>query len=290
MNDPALAKVEGFELMPVEPPDVHASRVDLHEALVTALEHRPEISMVAKEIRAASVRENVAKSELIPALDLVLGAYVSGLQGRGDIAGSLGDQFAVGRPTYTAGLVFDSPWCNRTARARFEQRRLEVRRMANQLETTTAEVRADVETAVREVETTHREMISKYHAMEADRAEIDYLTSRWKQLPREGQAAGVVLDDLLEAQERLAVSEHGFATALVAHQLAKVQVRWATGSLLLDHGIRLEELNVDCLPQLQLAQPQSPTTAAAPPERDARRTIALPPVNAARTTRLPAVR
>ena len=78
--------------------------------------NRPEIDQVTREIRAASVRLDVSANELMPVLNLILSSYVSGLEGDADIGGAWEDQFATGRPTYSAGLLFEYPLGNRRRR------------------------------------------------------------------------------------------------------------------------------------------------------------------------------
>jgi hypothetical protein len=154
------------------------------------------------------------------------------LEGDADIGGAWGDQFATGRPTYSTGLLFEYPLGNRYAQARLKKRRLELRQLTNQLEVTTAGVRLEVETAVREIATTHREMRSHYHAITGSEAEIEYLERRWRLLPGDQQVAGIVLDDLLNAQERLGRAEGSYAAALAAYNIALVQLKRAVGVLL----------------------------------------------------------
>ena len=231
VGDPSLNTSLGRELIPIETPQEQLATVDLSESLVTAVQYRPEINQVAHEIKAASVRLNVSKHELMPVLNFVLASYVSGLQGDVDIAEAFGDQFATGRPTYSAGLLFEYPLGNRAAEARLKKRQLELRQITNQLELTTANVRLEVETAVREIETAHREMISHAHAIVGGEAEIEYLTNRWRLLPGDQQTAGLVLDDLLNAQERLSRSEASYAMPMVGYNLAFVQWKRATGIL-----------------------------------------------------------
>jgi hypothetical protein len=128
--------------------------------------------------------------------------------------------------------LLEYPFGNRAAEARLKRRRLELRQLTNQLEATTANVRLEVETAVREVTTAHREMISHYHAILGGEAEIEHLERRWRLLPGDQPAAGIVLDDLLNAQERLARAEASYADTLVAYNVALVQLKRATGVLL----------------------------------------------------------
>ena len=107
---------------------------------------------------------------------------------------------STGQPSYSTGFATEVPLGNRAANARFEQRRLELRQAIDQLQVATANVRAEVEIAVREVVTCYREVVSRYHAMAANEAEIAYLGERWRLLPGDDLAAGVMLDDLLSAR------------------------------------------------------------------------------------------
>lgn len=230
VNDPGLGANGELELIPVEFPAEQPAPLSLQDSLVMALERRPEITLAMKEIRAAGLRLDVSKNELMPVLNLVLSSYVSGLQGDADFARAFEDQFGTGRPSYSAGLLFEYPLGNQGAQARLRKRQLELRQLANQLEATTAKVRYEVETSVREVDTSHREMASHYHAILAGEAEVEHLEKRWQRLPDQ-QAAGVVLDDLLNAQERLSRSEASYAGALVSFNVALVQLKRAMGTL-----------------------------------------------------------
>jgi outer membrane protein len=231
VGDPGLNGLLDRELIPIEVPQEQLATVDLRDSLVTAVQFRPEINQVAHEIKAAGVRLNVSKHELMPVLNFILTSYVSGLEGDSDIGGAFGDQFSAGRPTYSAGLLFEYPLGNRAAQARLKKRQLELRQITNQLVLTTANVRLEVETAVREIETAHREMISHSHAIVGGEAEIEYLSNRWRLLPGDQQTAGLMLDDLLNAQERLSRSEASYVSAVVGYNLAFVQWKRATGVL-----------------------------------------------------------
>jgi len=232
VNDPVLGSVEHQELVPIQLPIETPQSVGLQDSLVLALGNRPEIDLATRELRAARVRLNVSDHELMPVLNLILASYVSGLEGDAAIGRAFEDQFAAGRPSYSAGLLLEYPFGNRAAQARLKRRRLELRQLTNQLEATTANVRLEVETAVREIATAHREMISHYHAIRGGEAEIEHLERRWRLLPGDQPAAGIVLDDLLNAQERLSRAEASYTDTLVAYNVALVQLKRATGVLL----------------------------------------------------------
>ena len=277
IGDPQLIAGPPPEIIPSAVPLVDPMCMDLQQSLVVALQNRPEIALATKEIRAASIRADVAQHELLPVLNLILGTYVSGLEGDSGIIPAFGDQFSTGRPTYSGGLVFDAPYGNRAAQARLLQRRLEMRQVTNQLRATTANVRAEVEVAVREVTTTYREMVSRRQAMAANQAEIDYLLERWRMLPGDQQVTGIVLDDVLKAQERLADASFDFVSAQAAYNVALVNVKRVTGTLLDCEAIGQGETSIDCLPTLihdkQLSapmaaarRPNQPTPAATAPQ------------------------
>ncbi len=232
LNDSALGGNRPPELIPNQMPDLAYERVDLRAALLAALERRPEINEAAKQLKAASVRAEVSANEMLPVLNLVLGGYVSGLEGTVDIGHAFEDQFTSGRPSYFGGVQFEMPLNNRGPVARNRARELELEQVTSNLEAVTEAVRAEVDSAAREVDTTYRELLSKRQAMAADEAEIRYLTDRWRLLPGDQQYAGVMLNDLLGAQERLAKAEGEFATAEISYTIAQVELRRVTGTLL----------------------------------------------------------
>jgi hypothetical protein len=90
----------------------------------------------------------------------------------------------------------------------------------------------EVEIAVRDVETSYREMVSKWQAMIAADAETRYLGQRWRLLPGYDTTTPFLLEDLLDAQERLAEEEAGFVTSQVDYTLALIELKRVTGTLM----------------------------------------------------------
>jgi outer membrane protein TolC len=260
INDPDLQAGGGLELIPCQRPNLGYLNTSLPESLVAALSNRPEINQANREMRAAAVRADVSKNEVLPVLNLILGTYVYGLQGGGDILTAIGNQYTLGRPTFSTGLSFEVPFGNRAANARLRQRRLELRQAANELQVTTANVRTEVEIAAREVDTTHQELLSRSQAMLANDGEVRYLRERWQLLPGDQQVAGVVLHDLLNAQERLADAEFAFARSLVDYNVALINLKRCTGTLLQYEKITETEVDENGVPRLTLGKPKLPQT------------------------------
>lgn len=250
VNSPELSTGEGVEVIPVQAPSHAYVPVSLQDALVTALDQRPEIHAATQEIEAARVRLDVARNELLPVLDVVLETYVSGLRGDFDVGRSLADQFSRGEPSYTAGLLFEVPLHRRAAKARHQRRQLELRQLANQFQATVESLRAEVEVAVRDVDTTYRELQSKFHSMSAAELDAEYLQKRWEMLPSDDRSASFLLEDLLDAQDRLAAEESGFAAAQVDYAMSLTRLNRVIGVLLKQEEIDLVEGTEDCLPAM----------------------------------------
>jgi outer membrane protein TolC len=248
INDPQLALVEGLELVPTDALIRDEFPLEMPEALTAALQERPEIGQSLKQIQAASVRLDMARHELLPRLDAVLQGYVSGLQGNSAIDQAWANQFNVGQPSYSSGLVFEVPIYNRAAKMRHERRKLELRQLENQFRTTVETLMLEVKVAVREVVTTYRETQARYQSMVAAGQQLEYIEQRWRHLPGEDRDVNLYLEDVLAAQERLAAAEYGFLQAETTYNLSLMNLKRATGTLLQDEQITFRDACVDCLP------------------------------------------
>ncbi len=225
VNDPHLAYVENAEFVPQDQPIREFIPVSMRDSLVTALQKRPEIGQALKQVKAAAVRTDMATNELLPVLDMIFDTYASGLRGNSSVGQAFQDQFSVGAPSYSVGFRFEVPLHNRAAQARLERRRLEMRQVTNQLDTTAETLMLEVEVAVREVHTSFRETQATYQSMKAAGSELYYLDERWKQLAGDDRSGSLVLEDLLAAQERLTEAEFSFLSSVVTYNLAMMGVK-----------------------------------------------------------------
>jgi outer membrane protein len=246
VNDPHLYVPDHVELIPVQYPHLQYPGIGVRDSLITALYNRPEVNQSLEQIKAACLREQVAQKDLLPVLDAVLSLYTMGLEGDSRMGKAWVDQFSVGEPGYTAGLQFEVPLGNRQAKARLLKRQLECQQYSMQLKQTVAILVEEVEVAVRDVDASFHEAQAQYLAMQAAATEIGYLEARWRLLPSEEQVAGIVLEDLLSAQERYGNAEFNFATAQVGYNISLANLNRATGIL------------VKCLPASTPAQQMMP--------------------------------
>ena len=232
VNDPALIASGALEFAPADLPANTSINLRMSDGLTTALLNRADISQAIRSMRATTVRLGVAKNELLPQLDVFFKSYVAGLEGDSRLLRALENQFAEGRPSFTVGLQFEIPVGNRAARARFDRRQLELTRAVHEFRLAVEQSLTETELAIREVWTTQKEMVGKYDAMMAAYDETKYLKDRWLTFPGKGASAILLLDDLLESQERLADKESDFVRAQVANSVALIKLRREMGTLL----------------------------------------------------------
>lgn len=236
VNDPKFLDLSSSELVPIEAPHTEHVPLSLTGSLQQALQHRPDISQAVHDLRAAGVRLGVSQNELLPKLDLVLTTYVAGLQGDHDIAKAWVDQFSVARPGYTVGTLYEMPLGNRAAKARLDRRQWELTRSVYDFRTVVETGLTEVELAVRETETSYREMIAKFQSLVAAETESSYLEDRWKVLPGGDRGTTLLLEDLLDSQQRETDAEVEFVNAQVAYSVSLIRVRRAMGTLLISQN------------------------------------------------------
>ncbi len=233
VNDPLYLDLSTIELVPIEAPRADHVSLSLSGSLQQALQYRPDISQAVHDLRSAGVRLGVSQNELLPKLDLVLNTYVAGLAGHAGMLKAWGNQYADGRPGYTIGTQFEMPLGNRAASARLDRRQWELTKAVYDFRTVVETGLTDVELSVREAETSYREMLGKFQALIAAETESSYLEDRWKILPGADRSTTLLLEDLLDAQQRLADAEGEFVHSQVAYSIALIRVRRSMGTLLI---------------------------------------------------------
>ncbi len=231
-NNPIWRNVGAVELTPLEAPATTRAAIDLHSSFQTALHYRPEVAKHMEEIREAQIRLGISKNELLPQLDLVLQTYVAGLDGNYDVANSIGNQFADGSPSYSAGFLFQVPLGNRAAQAEYRRRESQAAQLMHELNAVLSQVSLEVEVAYAEVQATYHELRGRYEAMLATDEELRYLFDRWRLLPGEDRAVSFVLEELLDAQDRQTEAEAAYVRSQVAYTIANFSLQRASGSLL----------------------------------------------------------
>jgi outer membrane protein TolC len=227
-----LINAGNFELTPQDQPLRLPIKITARDSIITALDNRPDLAEAIRRIQAVSARVGAARNQVLPRLDLILGTYVAGLDDNRNSLGAWENQFDQGRPSYYAGFSYELPAGNRASKARLNRNRWEFSRAMYEFQQATEVTFTEVEIAVRETQSAFTEMVTKNQAIEAAGNEVIYLQDRWDLLPDPNESAILLIEDLLDAQERLADEERDFVAAQAAYALSWVQLRKAMGVLL----------------------------------------------------------
>ena len=237
LNAQELGNSDQVELIPVEPlPDFHM-QTDLQNELQVALQNRPEVRAAVQQVKAGSVRLGVAQNELLPALNLVTQGYLSGLQGDSDFTRAFGDQFSVGRPSYSVGFQYELPVGNRLAKSRVCRRQHELTRLQTEYARALEAVTTEVDIAVRELHTSYREIVAKRRALAAAEAEVSTIDKRWQRMIDGNGTSSLNLESLLRAQERVTEAEREYVTSQLTYSLAMVNLKRSNGTLLQSEAV-----------------------------------------------------
>lgn len=246
VNDPELGSSETVEIATIDTPWRNESRIDLRESLQTALCCRPEAQQSLLHIQAACLRLNVAKSEMLPILNVVTETYVAGLEGDADVGQAWVEQFSEGRPGYAVGSQFEVPLGMRAAAAQRDRRAVELRQMRNQYSTTLQSLGLEVGIAVREVEAGWAEFQARQVSLEAQRTQVQATADRWRLLPGDDGNGALVMEALLRDYDRLRRAEIALVESLVSYNTALFAIHKATGDLLEAEQVTWVDYLHDC--------------------------------------------
>jgi outer membrane protein TolC len=241
VNDPELAGKSALELTTHQLPTHQLFDVSFDHALQTTLENRPEIAQAVQHIQSAYLRLQRSENELLPDLDLFFQTYVKGLEGDYQYGNAYSNQFDEGGPSYVAGLRFEYPLGNNGAEARNLRKKLEIRQLLHQLDTTVQNVLLEAQVSYRELEKNYRSMVQSYQIMLSDNEEVKSLLSRVDYLLDNHQKYGDVLYRLMDAHERLADSEKLFAKSELTYNYSQYNLYRAMGILVSKQQVVFEK-------------------------------------------------
>ena len=266
LNVPSLANSDAGELIPLDSPSLQQYPADLRSEVETALQRRPEAASALQQVRAAATRQGIAKHELLPALNLVTQFYTNGLRGQSNFGSAFNDQWNDGRPSYSIGLQYEMPISNRRAKAQLDRRQVELQQIQRQYKQALEKIQTEVDIAVRELNTSWREIGAKQKALAAAQAEANTIELRWSRHIDGNGSASLNLESLLRAQERVTQAEKDLTLALVTYSLATVNLKRSTGTLVSGEAVAPMPLSMQPGAQQQqhvMPQQNSPQPAPA---------------------------
>jgi outer membrane protein TolC len=255
-----------IELVPSEMIGGDPNEIPLEQIVHTALENRPEIKESLQRAKAVGIQYQISENDLLPELSLLVGGYVSALNPESGVLQSWGDQFG-NRPGYNAGLNFEMPYGNRAARSRLSQQKLQLTKIKAEVDEAMQLVIAESQVAFRRVQSAIQTRQSALVSIEAAREDLAQQASRWEQFGlvegdfAEGQNPVILLNQVLDAQERLVAAELILAQADLELKIAEISLQRTMGTLLICQNVNFSMSADRDEPYMQLGQPEPAVNA-----------------------------
>ena len=255
--DSDWAASQMIELLPIELPDLSIPIVDLEHVILTAINNRPEIAETIKRSKIAAIQTDISVNELMPELSLLLGTYVSALEGDSQLGDAFVDQFGRVKPGYSVGVEFEMPIRNRAARSRLTQRKLQMNLIKAEIQETLQNVIAESQIARRRVASAKETLVAATEAIHAAQLDLEQSGGRWESFALiegdivDGQTPTIVLDQLLDSQTRLVESEFVYSQAEMELKIAEIALQRTMGTLLTHESVNYSRTCNDNTPAVE---------------------------------------
>ncbi|MFT5285478.1 MAG: outer membrane protein [Planctomycetota bacterium] len=185
-------------------------------SLGRALEMRTELVQQRIEIQAQSLRLLRSESDSLPRMDLSLSASNRGFSD--DFTDSINDSFGSDLPTYTAGLSFEVPVFNRSARNARRGARIGLQSAQLRYESIEQDVVSDVRARVRDVNYRRKAVQASQKSLQLAERQLQAEQARY----REGLSTTFQLlqfqEDLAQALSTEKATRAAFARAVASLQ------------------------------------------------------------------------
>ncbi|MDD4889468.1 MAG: TolC family protein [Phycisphaerae bacterium] len=224
LNDPALPLTTDIALIPVDEPVTEELAADPQRELWTALENRPELFEARLNVANANIARGVARNQQLPKLDMFLQWNLNGLR---ENFPETNEQILHGDlQDYVVGVSFEFPIGNRAANANYRKSSLQVDQAVTSYHKAVSDVMLQIQVALRDVQTSYREIVSNRDAVRAATENLSALIARRVGMTPE------YLNLELQTQETQANARRALLGAIANYNIAIVKLEQAKGTLL----------------------------------------------------------
>jgi len=166
-------------IKPVDLPKFEERQINLDEALLTAMQNRPELKSLKIDLRTQDLNVSYSKNQLLPRLDLTASYYSPGISGDqilylnddpltgvkigivpGPAKDAMEDAFNFKYKNWTVGLSLDIPLNTVFSRAAYTQAKLQLEQAMLQLKNQEQIIYLEIRNGVRSVETNYQRVQS----------------------------------------------------------------------------------------------------------------------------------
>ena len=289
ISDPDWLAKQTVEMIPSEAPVTDTVKVPLKNVVYTALQNRPEIRATVQKAKLAGIQTDVLTNELLPDLTLLFSSYVSALEGDTGIERAFQQQFSA-TPGFSVGVQFEFPYQNRAARSRHTRSKIQMTKINHEIQQTTQNIVAEAQVAYRRLISALETLEAARLSVEAARIDLNQNHKRWENFAllegdiTEGQTPTLVLDQLLDSQQRLADAELTYSQAIKELKVSQTGLRRATGTLLMVNDVSITKGAYSDQPTIYLdrtnsSQPGNVFNMATGVQSTGQQTVPNQPVN-----------
>ncbi len=249
-----------IEMIPAESPSYAFESQPFDQLVQQSIQNRAEIREAVQRAKIAAIESDLGRNEMLPELNLILRSYLSALEGSTGIESAWQQQWSNSAPGYAAGLEYAIPYGRRASKSRLTQRQLKLQKVNEEVDVAILAVVSETQVAARHIDSAFKTMQAAAGAIQAATADLEYQNQRWEAFAlvegdfAEGQSPVTLLDQLLDAQQRLSNAEAIYSQSEFEFKRAQLALKRATGTVLQHERIEFSSACNDGLPSVQINQ------------------------------------
>lgn len=226
-----ICEMKDVALRPIDMPEVPAYEIHEDKYINEAMRRRPDIELASLEIQKQDINRRVAYNQTLPQVDVYASANPVGLdRTRSDAYHNLGDY---SNSAWKAGIQFNYPLQNRSARYQFHQAEKQVDTAMLTLQQLRDNVVYQVRDSIRNVETNRQQIEVGKATVQFNMAKVDTGQKR--------QAVGLATSfDVLAFQRDLANARIALVRSMIDYNKSIIQLEASKATLLDKLNIKVE--------------------------------------------------
>ncbi len=241
-------------IKPLDTPKFEERQTDVNEALMTALENRPELKSLRVGLKSQDLTLSYTKNQLFPDLSLTASYWSPGISGDqiiyennnpltgkiigivpGGIGGAVDDALGFKYQNWSVGLTLDIPLSSIISRASLTQAKLNMEQAMLRLKNQEQTIYLEIRNGVRNVETNYKRVQSYRVARE--------LADRKLQAEEEKLKVGLSTNFIVLTYQRdLSNARSSELRAIVDYIISVSSLEKAMGTNLEKHNITIDEI------------------------------------------------
>jgi len=230
-------------ILPTEKPQDEAVSIDQEQAMTTAMERRPEVANAKEAVEISKINSSAAHNGAMHQLDVVTSWARSHSENPETVTVNTPPVFAgtypfdpISRtsPDWAIGLVYTYPIGNRAAKSNYAIAKINAEKSQTSLDSVLQDVRVDVRTAVRAVE-------SGFERVTAARKNVELQTKKLDAEQKKFDNGMSTSFEVFTFQTDLRNAQLSLIQALLDYNKSLADLERAKGTLLESQGLKLAD-------------------------------------------------